>query len=302
MKTKVLSFLFLFAAMLSFNGTQAQSTLIHYWHFNNTLPVGGAGGVVYDSLASDFSAFSSAYIRFKALPGAGSDTGFVDNNLGDTINARMSAVAGNSIRARNPSDKMVFDWHIPTTGYKNIKISYDVESSSTASGQHRQLFSYSVDGTNFITTGLTMTYDSAGTLWGKVVVDLSAITTINDNSKFIFRIVFSAPNTAAKGNTRYDNIAVDAIPLNGSTSVVNVQTTLGNQLYPNPAKENIQFTSATEGSKMITISNVLGQVVNNTQYSGSKLNIDISALENGIYFLNVKDNNGSTSVVRFIKE
>ena len=75
----------------------------------------------------------------------------------------------------------------PTIKYQNIVIKYETESSSTGSGQHEQVFSYSVDSAlTFTTAGLPMAFDSAGLTWGKVVLDLSSIPAVNNNSKLVF--------------------------------------------------------------------------------------------------------------------
>ena len=186
--------------------------LIHYWHFNNTVT-----GAHLRSIAADYSTLRSARITYIPTPVAGSDTAqaYMDNLAGDTINQRQGyagccSITNNGVRTRNPSDNMQFLWYVPTDKYQNIVIKYETQSSSTASGQHRQIFSYSVDSAaNFSTLGLPVSYDSAGLAWGKVVLNLSSMPQVNNNRKLVFRILFSAPNTGTSGNNRFDNITVE---------------------------------------------------------------------------------------------
>lgn len=194
------------ALLLLSTFASAQPKLIHYWHFNNT-----PSGVHVGALNADYSTLGNAFVAFDPVPGVVSDTGYMDNVAGDTINARQSAPAGNGIRTRNPSDSMQFVWVLPTTHYKNIILTWETQSSSVASGPHFQNFDYSLDGgTTYTSEGLTVLQDSAGLAWGgPVAVNLTPITGANNNNTFVFRIRLSPPNTGGSGNNRYDNITVE---------------------------------------------------------------------------------------------
>ena len=192
---------------------KAQSKkLIHYWHFNNTAP-----GVHLGAIPSDYSALGNATIIYQPIPGGGSDTAqaYIDNLAGDTLNQRNGyagccGVTNYGVRTRNPSDNMQFLWYIPTLKYQNIVIKYETQSSSTGSGQHRQVFSYSLDSAKtFSTAGLPIAFDSAGLKWGEVILDLSSISNVNNSDKFVLKITFAAPNTGTSGNNRFDNISVE---------------------------------------------------------------------------------------------
>jgi len=106
--------------------------MIHYWHFNNTLPADGSGGVLFNSqpISADYSRLGGAAIIYKPLQGVVNDWGNIDNLVGDTINQRTGykdccGEVNNAIRARNPSDSMQFLWYMPTTRYQNIVIKYE---------------------------------------------------------------------------------------------------------------------------------------------------------------------------------
>jgi hypothetical protein len=61
-------------------------------------------------------------------------------------------------------------------------------------------------------------------------------------------------------------------------------------LYPNPANSNLQLNvSSNLIAQTLTIININGQIVKEIPYSS---NIDISDLSNGIYFIQVKSENG----------
>ena len=155
----VCSFALLFAPSVSHAQTKK---LIHYWHFNNTV-----SGVHLGKIHADFSTLGNATILYKPIPGVYSDTSYIDNCAGDTINQRPGyggccGAQNYGVRTRNPSDSMQFLWYIPTRNYQNIVIKYETQSSTSASGQHRQVFSYSIDSAvTFITEGLPIAFDSA---------------------------------------------------------------------------------------------------------------------------------------------
>ena len=203
MKKNILSVLACLSVLLLFSAeSQAQSKkLIHYWHFNNA-----ASGHL-GAIPADYSTLENASVIYKPIKIAGaSDTtnAYIDRNAAvlsdyDTINSRpgYGGCCGSPnymVRTRNPSDYMQFLWYIPTKKYQNIIIKYGTQSSGTANGQHRQVFSYSLDSAKtFITSGLPIAYDSAGLVFGKVTIDLSSIPTANNNGKLVFKMVFTAP-------------------------------------------------------------------------------------------------------------
>lgn len=76
------------------------------------------------------------------------------------------------------------------------------------------------------------------------------------------------------------------------------------QLYPNPAKDKLflSTTNLTENLK-VKIFNIAGKILSNqTLELENQTSIDVSNLSSGMYFLNIKDENGNTAVKKFIKE
>ncbi len=284
--------------------------MIHYWHFNNTLPADGSGGVLYDSqpITADFSRLGGAAIIYKPLQGVVNDWGNIDNLVGDTINQRTGykdccGEVNNAIRARNPSDSMQFLWYIPTTRYQNIVIKYEDELSSLKSGQREQVFSYSLDSAaTFINTGLPVISNFADTVWRLVTLDLRSIPAINNNGKFVLRIDFSGQNTGSKGNNRFDNITVEG-DISSDVDAVPEVTKSDYALYPNPAKENINLISTNEGEKAISIYNSTGTIVSSYNLAGKTININVSSLSQGLYFIRIVEANSKYgALLKFIKE
>jgi len=289
----------------------SQSNLIYYWHFNNTIPADGSGGISYGPhlLFADYSETNTkAALVYRSLAGSSSDTGSVDNVNGGKLNERVGfggCCAGTNIglRLRNPSYNMQFLWYVPTVNYKNIVIKYITKSSSFKSGMHDQVYSYSIDsGKTFITTGLTLTSVTPDTVWGMATVDLRSITKINDNSKFVFKIVFLGNNTGTKGNNRFDNITIEGDIINPNIvndPVVNARYSL----YPSPAEEFINLKSGSSGDKKVSIYNSIGVQVSEFIMNEKLFSINVENYSSGLYFINVKDiDGGNNSTLKFIKK
>jgi hypothetical protein len=271
----VLAFSLVLLIGLSRSNAQTKK-LIHYWHFNNT-----STGIHLGSIPADYSALGNASIIYKPKSGGGSDTAqaYMDNltpDLSDTINQKpgFAGCCGSpnyAVRTRNPSDNMQFLWYVPTNKYQNILLTYTTESSSTGSGQHRQVFAYSIDSAlTFITAGLPIAYDSAGLSFGKVRLDLSSIPSVNNNGRFVFKITFTSPNTGTSGNNRFDNITLE-----GDTMIAPVITS--NALTTGIIKRAYSYTIRAEGTPMPVFSvsgNPSWLVLNDSILSGTPSSVD----------------------------
>lgn len=82
----------------------------------------------------------------------------------------------------------------------------------------------------------------------------------------------------------------DAIwnPSSGVTELKNIPLV---NIYPNPAKEEITVETTGLKAKSLIIVNVIGNIVLQLQYDGTKQPIDISKLNPGVYFVNIMGDN-----------
>ena len=220
------------------------SVLVHYWDFNSTSPCKGAGGVALNNINADYSLFSagSAKLTWTDTSTIGVVDSIIDNGqYGTTLNERENTPLGVDtgsctnmyIRARNPSSVNLFKWYMPTTGFKDIVLRYTTEASSIGSGQLNQNFRYSVDGTNFITTGLLATSftNTAASVanFVLVTVDLSAISGVSNNPNFVFQINFSGGGSnGTSGNDRFDNITLEGDSICPVASLASVSANITN--------------------------------------------------------------------------
>jgi type IX secretion system substrate protein len=75
-------------------------------------------------------------------------------------------------------------------------------------------------------------------------------------------------------------------------------------ILPNPAKNELFLTSKyTSGTLTLKIFNLEGKLLSNqTLEVANQTSIDVSSLTSGIYFLNIEDENGNTTIKKFIKQ
>ena len=66
--------------------------------------------------------------------------------------------------------------------------------------------------------------------------------------------------------------------------------TLDFKLYPNPASS--QITIELEGMQKVMVYNALGQTILNKEADSNMMQLDLSGLENGLYWVKVMTQNG----------
>ncbi len=173
--------------------------LIHYWNFNNSDTLPKVSLVAGSNISFDYTS-------------VGVVVGYTDYTTSTaTANLRNADTAGNCLRVRNPVNSMTIA--VPTTGYKNIILNF--EADRTSKGAQTDSIYYSVDqGKTFTNTGLSNNafipqIDPQYTLYS---FNFSAISAVNNNPKFLIKIVFTNGNLNASGNDRFDNITLEGKP------------------------------------------------------------------------------------------
>lgn len=293
---RLLPLLFLIATTYSFGQTQ-----IHYWNFN-ALP----GGTL-TSVNPDVSLIPSG--TTITYPGTGA--GYLDNvSPGSALNTQNGDAAGLGLRPRNPSNTRSLLIASPTTGFENIIIKF--ATARTTQGATAQNYSYTINGTDFITTGLaTTTYSpQVEPTYEIVTLNFSGIAGVENNPNFALRINFGgATASGSSGNNRFDNITVTGTtfggsdttapmasfnPLNNATGVaLNVQPTItfneNIRLLDNSAINNTNVDALLE-LRLNTISGSL--VPFDATISGNVITVipTLPLLNNQVYYISVLPN------------
>ncbi len=201
MKNKY-NFSLLMLALFTFSGSVFSQTLLNYWNFNNgatvaTVTTPTTSGVAGASLAADAGGTS-----FIESPATGQN--FDIQNL----NTRNSDVAGTHLRFNNPIGGTL-EFSLPTTGFQDIIIKFATRRSGSGAGS--QIWSYSIDGTNFMAF-VTNSITEVPTL---STLNFTSILGANDNPNFKLRVSFAQGGGGTAGNNRFDNFTTEGNSIGG---------------------------------------------------------------------------------------
>lgn len=168
--------------------SNSQFELFQYWNFNDDtnsmtliVPTIGNGSLEYEG-----------------------DT-FDDVN-GSELNARNQDESGSGLRLRNPSGEFIIN--LPSTGYENLSLQFAARRSG--SGSETFQIDYTINGSDFIDTGISETTFTLTEDYELFEFDLSTIPQVNNNLFFKVRIRFDETSaTADSGNSRFDNLSLE---------------------------------------------------------------------------------------------
>jgi hypothetical protein len=195
--------------LLMYSSAWAQ-TLLHYWNFNDnsslaalTAPAQSVGGAALTAIAGGISTIDVA---------GGTGQNFNVENL----NARNGDAPGTHLRFNDPiGGQLQFD--LPTSGYEQIVVQMATRRSGSGAGL--QLWSYTVDGSNYLPFDTLLPNNGNPAL---AVLDFSAVAGVSDNANFKLRVAFEQGPGGTVGNNRFDNVTVDGQPIGGGDTVAPV--------------------------------------------------------------------------------
>ena len=109
-----------------------------------------------------------------------------------------------------------------------------------------------------------------------------------------FAFLYTSTNEAAA------SWEIDYVKLIGKgTTSVNENNIQSVSLYPNPAREQVSFT--LESDAQVSVFDVMGRMVSEMNAVAGEAQLNVSELESGVYFVNVRYANGTTAVSKFVK-
>lgn len=182
-------------------GVLCPEELVHQWHFND------ASGANLTEVPADLSIVGGARITY---PGSGA--GYMDPTNaqeGTTLNAPTGIPSGRALRARNPSDARVLLIEAPSTGHRELTLSF--ATMRTNNGAQEQTVAWSTDQTTWHDLAPAQ---AVGTDWELRTYDLNGVAGTYDAPSLVFRITFTGSNASGtSGNDRFDNIRLTGHPV-----------------------------------------------------------------------------------------
>ncbi|WBV61485.1 choice-of-anchor I family protein [Chryseobacterium camelliae] len=274
-----------------------QTSLIHYWNFNNNASAASITTPTSTLTGGSMAAFTSGTTEVDFAGGTG------QNFNVDNLNARNGDASGTHLRYNIPIGGNL-QFNLPTTGYNNVIVKFTTRRSGSGAGT--QIWTYSTDGTTFLPYQTVSPLDANPQL---ITFDFSAIAGIANNPNFKLKVEFAAGAGGTVGNNRFDNFTVDATAISGidttpptitylpANNTNNASTTVNPSISFN---ENVRLTdnSTINDSNAQTLvdfrlGNASGtQVPFTTTFSNNKITVIPTSglVPNQTYYLALKPN------------
>lgn len=203
---------FLSLLLVLFVSTTYGQTLVHYWNFNNstsiaaiTTPTQTAGGAILNAIPGGISVIDFA-----------NGTGQNFNLL--NLNARNGDASGTHLRFNDPIGGAL-EFALSTIGYENCVVKFATRRSGSGAGA--QVWSYSIDGTNYLPFTNVIPNNGDPAL---AILDFSGIDATDNNPNFKLKVEFQQGSGGTVGNNRFDNFTLEGTTLGGPDVIAPVAT------------------------------------------------------------------------------
>lgn len=274
-----------------------QTSLIHYWNFNNNASAASITTPTSTLTGGSLTAFIGGTTEIDFAGGTGQN--FNVSNL----NARNGDASGTHLRYNIPIGGNL-QFNLPTTGYNNVMVKFTTRRSGSGAGT--QTWSYSIDGTTFLPYQTVSPLDADPQL---ITFDFSAITGVANNPNFKLKVEFAAGAGGAVGNNRFDNFTVDATAVSGTDTTPptvaylptnntnNASTTVNPTISFNENVRLIDNSTINDSNAQTLVDFRLGnasgtQVPFTTTFSNNKITVIPTSglVPNQAYYLALKPN------------
>jgi len=120
------------------------------------------------------------------------------------------------------------------------------------------------------------------------------VSDIVGNHSFYIAFIYTSSDEAA-ASWEIDYVKVTGQHLTAVNE--NAATTVG--VYPNPASAQVSFT--LDSDAQVSVFDMTGRMVREMNATAGEAQLNVSELENGVYFVNFRYANGTTAVSKFVK-
>lgn len=274
-----------------------QTSLIHYWNFNNNASAASITTPTSTLVGGSMTAVINGTTDVDFANGTGQNFNI------DNFNARNGDVSGTHLRYNFPINGNL-QFNLPTTGYNNVVVKFTTRRSGSGAGT--QTWKYSVDGTNFVTFQTVSPLDANPQL---ITLDFSTISGVANNPNFKLKVEFSQGSGGTVGNNRFDNFTVDATPINAadttpptvtylpSNNTNNALTTVNPTISFNESVRLTDNSAINDSNAQMLVDFRLGnasgsQVPFTTTFSSNKITVipTVALIPNQTYYLALKPN------------
>jgi Secretion system C-terminal sorting domain len=266
---------------------------------------------VYDGTNTVSPTWSYMLIDSMSTEGPGSrttDRGYQDNPW-DTDPAQSNQKVRLDARlqmSRTPDGKhLLYTWSESDTAFTDNQKKWNNLPNVKAR-------LYDVDNTELSTTELDLTVDAPGEIANRAMYyfvspkfKLVSKTTTSINIQAPMTISNSNPYAQLTRNTHWYACVgagfARSAPVNTVGIAENRNSVENSSIYPNPAKNaaTLKVNLASTSQVQVDVLNAMGQVVKKNKSQGqlgtNNISVDLSGLASGVYFVNVKIDNASST-------
>jgi hypothetical protein len=134
--------------------------------------------------------------------------------------------------------------------------------------------------------------------WNSIDLSISALQANNPaaNLSQVKQIGFWLVN----GNFYMDNLLFYKGNYESISAVANIKEDISIDLFPNPTQD-ILHVQSVEMMKLVTVRNLMGQVVQNIELNDNEISVDLSHISSGNYFVTIKTDDGRLATKKIVK-
>ncbi len=186
-------------------------------------------------------------------------------------------------------------------GYQDLKLYSKQRSGGNNPGPKYFKLQYRFSGGEFMDIPGSDTITVANDWTTGVVSNLALPADMNDTTVSLYLRWLQISDLSSTGSAVTDSgiSKIDEIFILGTAvgaSVNENESELSLNIYPNPA--NSQITIDARENTVVTIVNMVGQVVSSSLMETASIRMDVSTLEAGIYFVTLSDQKNGQRVTR----
>lgn len=226
-------------SLLLLSTLATSQTLVHYWNFNNNSSISNLTTPTLSIVSGcTLNAIPGGISTIDAAGGTGQNFNLLN------LNARNNDVSGTHLRFNDPIGGAL-QFELPTTGYQDIIIKFATRRSGSGAGT--QLWSYSINGTDFVSFSSVIPNNGDPTL---ATLDFTSIPGANNNPNFKLKVEFIQGAGGTVGNNRFDNFTLEGNVSSGPDTIaptttfnpINLATNVSTSIHPTITfNENIRL-------------------------------------------------------------
>ena len=265
----------------------------------------GVDTVEYIVINSCGVATASKTVTINPSPDAGVISGMPTVCAGDTISLSDTIVGGTWTSTAITTASIGSTGKVAGIASGTATISYTITNSCGAAAATKVVTvnpmpnAGTINGTDTVCTSLTASLSdfSTGGVWSSTnpaIGTISTTGTVNGISIGTVTISYTVANSCGTV------AATKVITVHNCTTGINVlahSVAEGITIFPNPASSSLTVAS-TQNISVVAIINILGKIVYSGSYNSDAVQIDVSTLPSGVYFIKV---NG-TEIRKFMKQ